>query len=79
MKTGEGPVDARFSLQHIQANLMVEGDLNFHTLMKDNMSSPLFKEARAKVRVHTHSDWARKRMSTTGKATITTKDGKERR
>jgi len=68
--------DARFSIQHIQAGILLEGDLNFSTFTEEKIVSPLFKEARSKVKVHVHEDWPIKMMSGTAKVTLTTKDGR---
>jgi 2-methylcitrate dehydratase PrpD len=68
--------DSRFSFQHIQAGIMLEGDLNFDTFTDDKIASPLFKEARSKVRVHTHTDWPATWMSGPGKVSLITKDGR---
>jgi len=67
--------DARFSIQHIQAGILLEGDLNFNTFTEEKIHSPLFKEIRSRVRVHIHEDWPAKMMSGTAKVTLTTKDG----
>jgi len=68
--------DARFSIQHIQAGIILEGDLNFSTFTDEKIASPLFKEARSKVKVHIHEDWPAKMMSGTARVTLTTKDGR---
>lgn len=68
--------DARFSIQHIQAGILLEGDLNFNTFTDEKIASPLFKEARSKIKVHVHQDWPAKMMSGTAKVTLTTKDGR---
>lgn len=70
------PEDARFSFQHIQAGIMLEGDLNFDTFTEDKIADPLFKEARSKVKVHTHAEWPDTWMSGPGKIVITTKDNR---
>lgn len=68
--------DARFSIQHIQAGIILEGDLNFGTFTDEKIASPLFKEARSKVKVHVHEDWPVKVMSGSAKVTLTMKDGR---
>jgi len=68
--------DARFSIQHIQAGILLEGGLNFNTFTEEKIHSPLFKEMRSRVKVHVHEDWPAKMMSGTAKVTLTTKDGR---
>jgi 2-methylcitrate dehydratase PrpD len=68
--------DARFSIQHIQAGILLEGDLNFDTFTVEKIHSPLFKEIRSRVKVHVHEDWPAEMMSGTARVTLTTKDGR---
>jgi 2-methylcitrate dehydratase PrpD len=68
--------DARFSIQHIQAGILLEGDLNFDTFTEEKIHSPRFQEMRSRVKVHVHENWPAKMMSGTARVTLTTKDGR---
>ena len=68
--------DARFSIQHIQAGIVLERDLNFQTFSLAKISSPQFSEMRSRVKVNVHEDWPARMMSGTAKVTLATKDGR---
>jgi 2-methylcitrate dehydratase PrpD len=68
--------DARFSVQHIIASLLIDGDVSPETLTWEKILDPKVKELRTKVKPVIHPEWPRAYMSGIAKVTIYLKDGR---
>lgn len=70
------PEDARFSIQHIIASAIIDGDVGVDTIKYSRIFNPKYVELRRKIRTIMHSDWSKEFMSGIAKVTIHLKDGR---
>lgn len=70
------PEDARFSIQHIIASAIIDGDVGVDTIKYSRIFNPKYVELRKKVKTVMHPDWPKEFMSGIAKVTIRLKDGR---
>jgi 2-methylcitrate dehydratase PrpD len=68
--------DSKFSFQHVLAGIMLEGDIGMDTFTDEKLKDPKFREARAKVKVITHTEWPNEELSGVGRVTATLRNGR---
>ena len=70
--------DLQFSFHHALAAAMLDKDVNFSHFTEDKIPEPTFKEARSKVKVVVHPEWASTfPMDTPAHIVVRLSDGKE--
>lgn len=69
--------DLQFSLQHVLATAMLDGDVNLGHFNIDAIADGRLKEARSKVKVIFYPDWPARFGEMPAHVTIVTKDGKQ--
>jgi len=68
--------DARFSIQHLIASLLVDGDVGPETITWGRINDPTIGELRPRIRAVVHPEWPKEFMSGVAKVTIRLKDGR---
>lgn len=71
--------DARFSLQHVLATVMLNGGIWYSDLQPESVDDPDVKALRSKVEVDVRNDWPAEFNSGTVHVTVTTTDGEQYR
>jgi len=66
--------DSKFSLQHVLAAIMLEGDINMDTFTEEKITDKKFIETRSKVKVIVDQQRPRRYMSGIARVDVLTKD-----
>jgi len=69
--------DAKFSMQHVVACLMLDGEVGVDTISWRKIEGEKYKEFRKRVRVKVHEEWPKTFMSGVGRVTILLKNGQK--
>lgn len=69
--------DVQFSLQHVLAVAMINGDVNFEHVTSDAIKDPRIAALRSRVKIIYHPDWKRGALAAPALVKVKTKDGRE--
>ncbi len=70
--------DSRFSLQHVIAGVLIEGDISYDNFTLDKaINDERYKKVRSKVKVNINEDWQKGFNSGTATLAVTLKNGKK--
>lgn len=69
--------DLQFSLQHVLAAAMLDGDVGLEHMTKESIDDPRLKAARDKVKVKINPDASLEPVTTPGRVIVKTRDGRK--